>query len=241
MATQHRLPATTSQRHSAPATEHRRQRRPARPAIDNGTHRRQLPDLPDAADDAAQEPEPARSARHQPVHPAARAVRPGRAAAEVERPARHAGVAAADRAEHRRRSTSSARPSTVDGSTARSPTARRPGASTCPSPRPRPSRSPSSTGQTVYTGTYSMNAGTQPFTWDGKDTSGTAMAGRQLHDLGHGDRTPAASRSRSRPRSRRTVNSVDLTPDPAGAVDRRPELHARQDQARRPQLELIAR
>ena len=42
---------------------------PARPGIDSNTHRRQLPDLPDAADDAAQEPEPARSARHQPVHP----------------------------------------------------------------------------------------------------------------------------------------------------------------------------
>jgi flagellar basal-body rod modification protein FlgD len=30
----------------------------------------------------------------------------------------------------------------------------------------------SATGQTVYTGTYSMNAGNQPFTWDGKDASG---------------------------------------------------------------------
>jgi flagellar basal-body rod modification protein FlgD len=30
----------------------------------------------------------------------------------------------------------------------------------------------SATGQTVYTGTYSMNAGSQPFVWDGKDASG---------------------------------------------------------------------
>ena len=30
----------------------------------------------------------------------------------------------------------------------------------------------SATGQTVYTGNYSMNAGSQPFTWDGKDASG---------------------------------------------------------------------
>ena len=30
----------------------------------------------------------------------------------------------------------------------------------------------SSTGQTVYTGNYQMNAGSQPFTWDGKDNSG---------------------------------------------------------------------
>ena len=30
----------------------------------------------------------------------------------------------------------------------------------------------SATGQTVYTGSYTMNAGNQPFTWDGKDASG---------------------------------------------------------------------
>ncbi len=42
-------------------------------------------DLPDAADHAAAEPEPAGSARHQPVHPAAGAVRGRRAAAQVER------------------------------------------------------------------------------------------------------------------------------------------------------------
>src|SRR5215218_3153539 len=47
--------------------------------------RRELRFLPDAAHDAAQEPEPARPARHQPVHAAARAVRLGRAAAEIER------------------------------------------------------------------------------------------------------------------------------------------------------------
>jgi len=30
----------------------------------------------------------------------------------------------------------------------------------------------SAAGQTVYSGTYSMSAGTQPFAWDGKDASG---------------------------------------------------------------------
>jgi flagellar basal-body rod modification protein FlgD len=30
----------------------------------------------------------------------------------------------------------------------------------------------SATGQTVFSGNYSMNAGNQPFTWDGKDSSG---------------------------------------------------------------------
>jgi len=30
----------------------------------------------------------------------------------------------------------------------------------------------SATGQQVYSGTYSMNTGTQPFVWDGKDSSG---------------------------------------------------------------------
>src|SRR3712207_7734792 len=41
--------------------------------------------LPAAAHDAAQEPEPPRSAGHQPVHAAARAVRLRRAAAQAER------------------------------------------------------------------------------------------------------------------------------------------------------------
>jgi flagellar basal-body rod modification protein FlgD len=30
----------------------------------------------------------------------------------------------------------------------------------------------SATGQTAYSGSYAMSAGTQPFTWDGKDASG---------------------------------------------------------------------
>ena len=54
--------------------------------------------LPDAADDAIAEPESARSAGHQPVHPAARAIRRRRAAAQDQRSAGHAGIAAADRA-----------------------------------------------------------------------------------------------------------------------------------------------
>ena len=76
----------------------RRPRRLVEPTRGLAADRRQFPDLPDPADDAVAEPEPARSARHQPVHPAAGAVRRRRAAAEDERPALDAGQPAADRA-----------------------------------------------------------------------------------------------------------------------------------------------
>lgn len=33
----------------------------------------------------------------------------------------------------------------------------------------------SSTGQTVFSGTYTVNAGTQPFNWDGTDTNGNQL------------------------------------------------------------------
>src|SRR5689334_13939431 len=49
--------------------------------------RQQLHDLPATADDAAEESKSARSARHQSIHAAARAIRAGRAADEVEQPA----------------------------------------------------------------------------------------------------------------------------------------------------------
>ena len=148
-------------------------------------HRRQLPDLPDAADDAAQEPEPARSARHQPVHRAARAVRAGRAAAQVERPALHAGVAAADRAEHR-----GARIRRPDRRRRRRDRAARqrpapPGISTVPKPATGTITITSATGQNVYTGTYSMNAGTSAVRLGRQGRQRPAMARRQLHDHGH--------------------------------------------------------
>ena len=54
-------------------------------AIDAHDHRGQFRHLPAAAHHAAQEPEPARSARHQPVHPAAGAVLRRRAAAQDQR------------------------------------------------------------------------------------------------------------------------------------------------------------
>ena len=81
-------------------------------------------DVPDAADDAAEEPEPARAARHQPVHPAARPVRPGRAADEDEHAARLAHQHRADGAVDRRDGLLGST-ATVDGATASSRAARR--------------------------------------------------------------------------------------------------------------------
>ena len=145
---------------------------------------------------------------------AARAVRPGRAAAQVERPARHAGLAAEDRAVHRRRSSSSARPSRRRRDRALS---QRHGHLESHRPQARDrARSPSqsATGQTVYTGTYTLNAGTPALHLGRQGHQRPAMARRQLHDRRSPRRTPTASRWRSRPRSKATVNSVDLTQSP---------------------------
>ena len=79
-------PGVTTQRHN----------RASAPPLDivnvDERHRRhqghagqQFHDLPAIADDAIEEPESARSARHQSVHPAARAIRAGRAAAQIQR------------------------------------------------------------------------------------------------------------------------------------------------------------
>ena len=59
-----------------------------------GYARRELHCVPATADHAAQEPEPARPARHQSVHATAGAVRPGRTAAQIERPAFDSRLAA---------------------------------------------------------------------------------------------------------------------------------------------------
>ena len=72
----------------------------------------------------------------------------------------------------------------------------------------------SSTGQTVFTGNYAVNTGSnQPFTWDGKGTDGT-----QLPD-GQYKMTATAVDSANNPVTVTTqiqgvVNSVDLTQSP---------------------------
>ena len=92
----------------------------------------------------------------------------------------------------------------------------------------------------VFSGNYSLNAGTQPFVWDGKDSSGL-----QWPD-GNYTISVTAQDASGQPVAIPTeieavVDSADLTSDPAGAFDRRTGLHARQNQARRPQYQLIAR
>ena len=140
-----------------------------------------------------------------------------------------------------RRSNSSARPSRSTARPRRFRTAPRPGLSRCPSPRPPPSTSRARPARPSTPATTTMNAGTAALRLGRQGCQRPAMARRQLHDRDHRARTPTASRSRSRPRSRRTVDSADLTQNSAAAFDRRPGLHARQDQARGPQFELTAR
>jgi flagellar basal-body rod modification protein FlgD len=71
----------------------------------------------------------------------------------------------------------------------------------------------SSTGQTVFTGNYQMNAGSQPFVWDGKDNSGL-----QWPD-GNYTLTVTAQDASGQPVAVPTeidavVDSVDLTQNP---------------------------
>ena len=76
-----------------------------------------------------------------------------------------------------------------------------------------------------------MNAGPQNFTWDGRDNNGVKWPdGNYTMSVTAKD---ASGQSVSIPSEiQGVVDSVDLTKTPAGALDRRPDLHARQDQAR---------
>ena len=135
----------------------------------------QFPDLPDAADDAAAEPEPARSARHQPVHrssscnsPASSSSsRPNDQLKSLDRSGEEragdpgAGLRRQDRRRRRQHRASSTTPATWNFSVAEGHR----------TPR---SRSPIRRGQTVYTGNYNAERRATPvFVWDGKGNDGT--------------------------------------------------------------------
>ena len=86
------------------------------------------------------------------------------------------------------------------------------------------------------TGTRALDAGkNQPFVWDGKDASGLQWPdGNYKISITAKD---ANGQSVAIPTEiQAVVDSADLTQIAAGAVDRRQGLHARQDQARHPQL-----
>ena len=194
--------------------------------------REQFQHVPHAAHHAAEEPEPARTARHQPVHPAARPVHPGRAADEDEHAAhladqhradgavdRRDGLSRLDRDGRRRHREARERHGDLDASR---PTSRRPPRSTS---RIRPAR-------WSIRAAITVNAGQQNFQWDGRGNNGTKYP--------DGNYTLAISAKDASGQSvaistevSGTVDSVDLTQEPADAHDRRPELHGRQDQAGR--------
>jgi len=70
------------------------------------------------------------------------------------------------------------------------------------------------TGQTVYTGTYTMNPGMQNFVWDGKDSS----TGAQMPDGNYTIMVTASDTAGQAvtvtPEIQATVDSADLTKDP---------------------------
>ena len=186
-----RRPATNTRCELEPASTDRR----TRPLAG------QFPDLPDAADDAAAEPEPARSARHQPVHPAARAVRRRRAADQAERPARLAG-----RLQKTAQATQAlafvGKTVAVDGSTA---PVRRLDGSLEPEganghqrdhhhhQRDRPDR--------LSPATIRVQPGNASFAWDGKGNDGTQWPDGN-YTLTATGKDSAGNTSRSRPKSR---------------------------------------
>jgi flagellar basal-body rod modification protein FlgD len=71
-----------------------------------------------------------------------------------------------------------------------------------------------STGQTVYTGSYTMNPGTQAFTWDGRDNSGVKWAdGNYSLSVTAKDASGQAVAISTEVQG--VVDSVDLTQTPA--------------------------
>ena len=133
--------------------------------------RGQLPDLSDLADDATAKPEPARPARHQPVHPAAGAVRRRRAATQIQRSAEIPDRDLKRARRQRRHWSLSATPLPSTAAPPVRPTSGDLEFSICKGPRPPDDlRSPIRPGQTVYSGNYEVKAGAIPV------SSGTAKA-----------------------------------------------------------------
>ena len=92
-----------------------------------------------------------------------------------------------------------------------------------------------SIGQNVYTGTIAVNPGTQNFTWNGRGNDGdsgptAATPSRRQQAVGRHFNRGAGDRGFGRSHA----GSVP-------AVDQRPELHTRQDQAHRSTDEVTAR
>ena len=90
-----------------------------------------------------------------------------------------------------------------------------------------------STGQTVYSGNFTLTEGKASFVWDGKGNDGTQWpAGAYKLTATGKDSTGKDVGIATEIQG--VVDSVDLTATPAAALDRRPELHHRSDQARDP-------
>ena len=186
-----------------------------------------------AADHAIEEPEPARAARHQPVHPAAGAVRRRRAADQHEPAAHLAG--------HLQKATQTTSAmsflgstATVDGTTTQA-CERRSATWTFAVDKP------STATITIKDATGATRLQRQlPAQCRARRTSTGTAAATTARKWPDGDYTLSVTAKDASGHSvavstevTGTVDSVDLTPEPAGAHDRRADLHARQDQAGR--------
>ncbi len=88
-----------------------------------------------------------------------------------------------------------------------------------------------SIGQTVYSGNYALNEGNASFIWDGKGNDGTQWPAGTYKMTATGKDLPGKDVGIAT-EIQGVVDSVDLTATPASALDRRPELYHRPDQAR---------
>ena len=216
MTTPSSVPSTTPTLGGNADTPHDRTRRQP-PTSGIATARRQLRHLPAAPDHAAAEPGPARSARYQSVHPAARRVRLGRAAGQHEHQSADADLAAADLGSDLGAAIARRRPSRSAATPQRfpmRPARRRHGAS--PRRRRRPARSPSP----ARSGRPPTPAPRRS-TPERKPTAGTARAitASTWPDGNYTTRdqlppAPAARPSPSRTQVQGTVSAVNVSQNP---------------------------
>ena len=186
-----------------------------------------------AADHAAEEPEPARSARHQPVHPATRAVRRRRAADQHEPAAHLAGHRCRRRPRPPRAMSFLGSTATVDGTTTKltdgaaswSFSADKPSTATINIKDCDRRRSPTAAA------TRSM-PGAQNFNWDGRGNNGTQWPDGD-YTLSVTAKDASGNSGRGLDRGQRHGRQRRPDAEPAGAHDRRAELLPRQDQAGR--------
>ena len=177
-----------------------------------------------------EEPEPARAARHQPVHPATGAVRRRRAADQHEPAAHLAGQLAEGHSGRRSAMSFLGSTATVDGATTKLASGAASWSFAVDKPSTATVNIKNSAGLLAYSGSYPLTPGTQNFNWDGRGNNGAKWPdGDYTLSVTAKDASGNIGRGLDRGEGHRRQRRPDA--EPADAQDRRPELRPRQDQA----------